>query len=106
VRRDPTEPAVADGIVYVSGAPDGGLAAVPQDCRSDGAVCDPIWTGDIHGTPTSRVIVSNGVVYLGSSDGSLYAFPATCEARCPPSQRSGSARPYRPRRSGTVERSS
>jgi outer membrane protein assembly factor BamB len=28
------------------------------------------------------VVVSNGVVYLGSSDGDLYAFPATCEARC------------------------
>jgi outer membrane protein assembly factor BamB len=81
---DPTRPAVADGVVYVSGAPDGGLAAVPQDCRSDGAVCEPSWTGDIHGTPTSDVIVSNGVVYLGSSDGNLYAFPATCEARCSP----------------------
>jgi outer membrane protein assembly factor BamB len=81
---DPTRPAVADGIVYVSGAPDGGLAAIPQDCRSDGAVCEPIWTGDIHGTPTSDVIVSNGIVYLGSSDGNLYAFPTTCEARCSP----------------------
>jgi outer membrane protein assembly factor BamB len=81
---DPTRPAVADGMVFVSGAPDGGLAAVPQDCRSDGAVCEPIWTGDIHGTPTSDVIVSNGVVYIGSSDGDLYAFPATCEARCSP----------------------
>ena len=81
---DPTEPAVADGFVYVSGAPDGGLAAVPQDCRSDGSVCEPTWTGDINGSPTSRVIVSNGVVYLGSSDGNLYAFPATCDARCAP----------------------
>jgi outer membrane protein assembly factor BamB len=81
---DPTRPAVADGVVYVSGAPGGGLAAIPQDCRSDGAICEPIWTGDIHGTPTSDVIVSNGVVYLGSSDGNLYAFPGTCEARCSP----------------------
>jgi hypothetical protein len=39
---DPTEPALAEGNVYVSGAPDGGLAAVPQDCRTDGAVCEPI----------------------------------------------------------------
>jgi outer membrane protein assembly factor BamB len=81
---DPTRPAVADGFVYVSGAPGGGLAAVPQDCRSGGGVCEPIWTGDIHGTPTSDVIVSNGVVYLGSSDGNLYVFPATCEAQCSP----------------------
>jgi len=81
---DPTEPAVADGFIYVSGAPDGGLAAVPQDCRSQGSVCAPTWTGDINGSPTSRVIVSNGVVYLGSSDGNLYAFPTTCAARCAP----------------------
>ena len=81
---EPTEPAVADGIVYVSGAPDGGLAAVPQDCRSNGAVCAPIWTGDLNGSPTSRVLVSDGLVYIGSSDGSLYAFPATCDARCDP----------------------
>jgi eukaryotic-like serine/threonine-protein kinase len=81
---DPTEPAVAGGVVYVSGAPDGGLAAIPQDCRSDGTACAPTWTGDIHGSPTSRVVVSNGVVYVGSSDGNLYAFPATCEAPCAP----------------------
>jgi outer membrane protein assembly factor BamB len=81
---DPTRPAVAGGIVFVSGAPDGGLAAVPQGCRSDGAVCEPIWTGDIHGMPTSDVIVSNGVVYVGSSDGDLYAFLARCEAPCSP----------------------
>lgn len=81
---DPTEPAVAEGFVYVSGAPDGGLAAVPQDCRSEGMVCAPTWTGDINGSPTSRVIVSNGVVYVGSSDGNLYAFRTTCDSRCAP----------------------
>jgi outer membrane protein assembly factor BamB len=81
---DPTEPAVSDGFVYVSGAPDGGLAAVPQDCRSEGSVCAPTWTGDINGSPTSRVIVSDGVVYVGSSDGNFYAFPTTCDARCTP----------------------
>ena len=49
-----------------------------------GSVCAPTWTGDINGSPTSRVIVSNGVAYLGSSDGNLYAFPTTCDARCTP----------------------
>ena len=29
-------------------------------------------------------LVSNGVVYVGSSDGNLYAFPTTCDARCAP----------------------
>ena len=79
---DPTEPAVADGAVFVPGAPNGGLAAVPLDCRSGGSVCEPTWTGEINGSPTSSVVVSNGVVYLGSSDGNLYAFPTTCEDRC------------------------
>jgi outer membrane protein assembly factor BamB len=81
---DPTEPAVTEGLVYVSGSPGGGLAAVPQACRSQGSACEPIWTGDILGSPTSRVIVSDGVVYLGSSDGNLYAFPTACDARCTP----------------------
>jgi len=89
---DPTEPAVASGFVYPSGALRGGLAAVPQDRRSEGAVCAPTWTGDINGSPTSRVVVSNGVVYLGSSDGNLYAFPAMCDLGCAPSPLSGSAR--------------
>jgi outer membrane protein assembly factor BamB len=41
-------------------------------------------TGDIHGSPTSRVVASDGVVYVGSSDGHLYAFPTTGATRCAP----------------------
>ena len=78
VADEPTEPAVADGVVYVAGAPGGGLAAVSQGCRSPGTPCAPSWTGDLHGSPTSPVVVANRVVYVGSSDGNLYAFPTTC----------------------------
>jgi outer membrane protein assembly factor BamB len=81
---DPTLPAVSGGLVYVSGAPGGGLAAVPSDCGSTGDVCEPTWTGDLRGSPSSDVIVSGGVVYVGSSDGDLYAFPTNCEERCAP----------------------
>jgi outer membrane protein assembly factor BamB len=77
LRRAPTDPS-AGNLLLLS------LAAVPQGCRSKGTVCAPTWTGDIKGSPTSRVIVSDGVVYLGCSDGNLYAFPTTCDARCAP----------------------
>ncbi len=81
----PTTPAVDDGVVFVSGAPGGGLAAVPERCRSAGAACAPLWVGDIHGSPTSTVATANGVVYVGSSDGNFYAFPTACDAACSPS---------------------
>ena len=79
VADEPTEPAVAGGVVYVTGAPGGGLAAVSEGCRSEGTPCPPLWTGDLHGSPTSPAVVGNGIVYVGSSDGNLYAFPTTCE---------------------------
>ena len=80
----PTTPAIDDGVVFVPGAPDGGLAAVPEGCRSAGAACQPLWVGDIHGSPTSSVVTANGVVYVGSSDGHLYAFPTACDEVCSP----------------------
>ena len=81
----PTTPAVDDGVVFVSGAPEGGLAAVPERCRAVGEACDPLWVGEIHGSPTSSVITAAGVVYVGSSDGNLYAFPTACDGDCSPS---------------------
>ena len=51
-------PAVSDGVVFVSGAPGGGMAAVPERCRSAGAACDPLWVGDIDGSPTSSVVTA------------------------------------------------
>ena len=81
----PTTPAIDGGMVFVSGAPGGGIAAVPERCRSAGAACDPRWIGDINGSPTSSVLTSGGVVYVGSSDGNLYAFPTACDEACSPS---------------------
>jgi outer membrane protein assembly factor BamB len=78
----PTAPAVAEGTVFVSGAPGGRLAAIPEECRSAGAPCRASWIGDIGGSPTSPVVASNGVVYIGSSDGHLHAFPAACGGTC------------------------
>ena len=81
----PTTPAVDGGMVFVSGAPDGGMAAVPESCRSTGAPCEPRWVGDINGSPTSPVITAGGLVYVGSSDGNLYAFSTICDQACSPS---------------------
>ncbi len=39
------------------------------------ALCQPLWTGTITGTPTAPS-VANGVVYAGSSDGTLLAWNA------------------------------
>jgi outer membrane protein assembly factor BamB len=82
---EPTTPAVDEGLVFVSGAPEGGLAAVPERCPTAGAACEPLWVGEISGSPTSSVITAAGVVYVGSSDGNLYAFPTACDEVCSPS---------------------
>jgi outer membrane protein assembly factor BamB len=81
----PTRPAVSGGVVFLSGAPSGGMAAVPERCRSAGAACDPLWVGDINGSPTSSVITASGVAYVGSSDGNLYGFATVCDEACSPS---------------------
>src|SRR5581483_2341997 len=38
------------------------------------------WRGTTGGTDASSPVVSGGVVYIGSSDGNLYAFSATTHA--------------------------
>lgn len=42
------------------------------------ASCSPLWTGTTGSLIRSSPAVANGVVYVGSSDGNLYAFPASC----------------------------
>src|SRR5205823_4725350 len=73
-------PAVANGMVYVgaddhkfyafSAAGTTGCAAGPPK------VCDPLWTATTGGNVRSSPAVAAGVVYVGSDDGMLYAFPA------------------------------
>src|SRR5439155_5076618 len=40
------------------------------------ALCQPLWTGTTGSTIESSPTVANGVVFIGSDDGKLYAFPA------------------------------
>ncbi len=79
-----SSPAVANGVVYVegSGSVEDGLyafdAAGVKGCS--GGSCEPLWTrslGESHVYEdgiSSSPAVSNGVVYVGSLDGNLYAF--------------------------------
>jgi outer membrane protein assembly factor BamB len=66
-------PTVANGVVYVSAAQHllGFDAAGTVNCSGSPRVCTPLWTAPHDGL---GVVVANGMVYLGSSDGNLYAF--------------------------------
>jgi hypothetical protein len=75
--------AVSDGVLYVVGREGkyaGRVFAFATDCGVSGAHCTPLWTAktgdEIYGAPA----VANGVVYVGSYDGYLYAFDARCRS--------------------------
>ncbi len=86
-----SSPAVAGGVVYV-GSDDGKLYAFAVGCSSGGGTCTPLWTGRTATTISyawfaSSPAVSDGVVYIGSSDRQLYAFATGCRSDgglCPP----------------------
>jgi outer membrane protein assembly factor BamB len=79
-----SSPAVANGLVYV-GSFDYKLyafsaAAGSANCTTTGTppvtTCTPLWTGATGYVIDSSPAVANGVVYVGSGDGKLYAFGA------------------------------
>jgi outer membrane protein assembly factor BamB len=77
-----SSPVVANGVVYVGGS-DHKLYAFsessnPSNCNTQNGqlVCQPLWTGPTGNVINSSPAVANGVVYVGSSDGNLYAFNA------------------------------
>ncbi len=74
-----SSPAVANGVVYVgSQGPNqraGRLYAFAVGCGTGGAECAPLWTSqDTGGMINASPAVSNGVVYIASNNGYLYAF--------------------------------
>ncbi len=82
-----SSPAVANGVVYL-GITDFGyqppvLDAFPAFCATGGGSCSPLWSGQLAMTGgvgfTTPAVNGNGV-YVGSSDGKLYAFSAGCGA--------------------------
>ncbi len=80
-------PAVAGGIVYI-GSEDGLLHAFDATgqgatCAPEPTTCTPLWTAATGGAVTSSAAVASGTVFVGSTDGRLYAFDATgSDATC------------------------
>jgi hypothetical protein len=72
-------PVVSDGVVY-AGAIGRHVAAFPLDCRIDGGTCDPRWTGTTKG-PIRTIAVGAGGIYVGTGDGTLYAFRLESDRR-------------------------
>ncbi len=76
-----SSPALANGVLYV-GSQDHKLYAFDQyggsgTCSGSPKTCTPLWTAATGGViGESSPAVANGVVYIGSADGKLYAFDA------------------------------
>lgn len=72
----------SDGL-FVSGAD--GLASYPLPCTVTAArTCAPTWQARVPDGPLSAPTTNGDLVYAGSADGHLYAFPAHCDAECRP----------------------
>ncbi len=77
----PPAGAATNGVVYVGG---GGNNLVAFDANgvinctivNGTQTCQPLWMGTTGGIIYSSPAIANGVVYVGSSDGYLYAFDA------------------------------
>ncbi len=75
----PAGPAVADGLVFVGGLHR--FNAFPTDCPTQ--TCRPVWIGRTVAI-AHQAVVADGVVYVGTGGGYLYAFPVACAHRCAP----------------------
>ena len=81
-----SSPAVANGVVYV-GSDDDKLYAYDANgvtnCGGTPKTCSPLWTAaTIESIDSSPAVSNSGVVYVGSSDGNLYAFDAKGATNC------------------------
>jgi outer membrane protein assembly factor BamB len=83
-----TSPVVANGIVYVGSSAEKLYAfkATPgSKCSGTPLTCRPLWTatfGDGQSASNASPVVADGVVYINSGDGNLYAFSAPGTANC------------------------
>jgi hypothetical protein len=87
-------PAVGDGSLFVaSGGPVGAYDASGKDCVPPSSVppseleeyenatgfpevCSPLWSAETEGTVAASATVAGTEMYVGDSDGQVYAFPA------------------------------
>ena len=81
-------PVVGDGFVFV-GSDEcchgsrsyGHLFAFSAACETFPTPCRPVWKATLaHGFFGGQPVIVDGRVYVGSSDGTVYAFPTTCAA--------------------------
>ena len=80
----PSSPIVVGNVSYV-GAADGMLYAI-RSCQQSGG-CHVLWKGAVGGSSLTTPALASGVVYVGSSNGTLDAFSTTCAtngATCTP----------------------
>jgi outer membrane protein assembly factor BamB len=78
-----SSPTVANGVVYV-GSEDGKVYAFQTGCSLEFDTCGrPVWTATTGGPITSSPAVADrdfgGTLYVGSTDGNLYAYTASCD---------------------------
>jgi outer membrane protein assembly factor BamB len=77
-------PIVADGIAYVSSEDgvDAYVAGGTDGCSCTPKTCQALWTDTLGPVNGSTPAVSAGVLYVGSSNGRLYAFDAHGVTNC------------------------
>ena len=87
-------PTIANAVVYVGSSDNSGStntlfafdAGGNTGCAGTPKLCTPLWTANVgvgsFGSGTSSPAVANGVLYLGASDGKLYAFDAAGSTGC------------------------
>jgi outer membrane protein assembly factor BamB len=63
-------PVVSDGVLYAANGHD----VVAFDLGCGEASCRPVWTGTVEGVVRSGPIVTDGAVYVGTSQGNVVAF--------------------------------
>ncbi len=75
--------ATSEDTVFVGGSQ--GPVAYPQECTTPGPLCLPAWRGYVSGGPVSAPTLDGDDLFVGSSDGHVYAFAASCPAHfCAP----------------------
>jgi outer membrane protein assembly factor BamB len=83
-----------NGIAFASGGPryyvatiEGDVLGFDADCGTGGALCSPSWSARLPGGEPANfgsLLVRDGVVYVGTSTGKVFAFDAACTDACAP----------------------
>jgi outer membrane protein assembly factor BamB len=84
--KNDSSPVVSNGVMYI-GSDDHKLYAFDASGKTNcttgvPAACAPLWTALTGGYVFATPVVDSGVVYVGSTDGELYAFDAAGNTNC------------------------